>query len=414
MNETSARPVEGERKAFMTGNEAVCWAALAAGAEIMYGYPITPQNEIMHYWTRNVPAFGKRFLQTEDELSAGFTTVGGVLAGRRAFTATAGPGNVLMQEPMSMAEAMRIPTVVVVQQRGGPSTATVVYSQQEVTLTCFGGNGEGLRIVYSTSSHQDLYDYTIKAFNAAWKYRFPTFVLGDGYQAKMRESLMIYDPEARGISMAPTEPLLGKPGRIGEGRSAVHLRNAYSIEEELEEALARDTSDYERITPEIIECDAYNTEQADLVVISHGIVFRSVAMAVRELAGQGKRVGYFRPVTLRPFPREQLQEAVAGAKQLLVAESAYGQLLKLVKENLYGGNCNLPIKTILRPGVGIIPEEMAEACIALLDGKEREHGCKNGMKPVAEKWNCNQGCRNAGTWRPSPTSSAPAAAMAWC
>ncbi|MGB4510984.1 MAG: hypothetical protein WBI31_04865 [Thermacetogeniaceae bacterium] len=153
--------IEGEKKAFMTGNEAVAWAALAAGAEIMYGYPITPQNEIMQYWTRLAPKHGRKFLQTEDELSAGFTTIGGVLTGKRAFTATAGPGNVLMQEPMSMAEAMRIPTVVVVQQRGGPSTATVIYSQQEVTLTCFGGNGEGLRVVYSTSSHQELYDYNI-------------------------------------------------------------------------------------------------------------------------------------------------------------------------------------------------------------------------------------------------------------
>ena len=161
------KPIKGEQKAFMTGNEAVAWAALAADVEIMYGYPITPQNEVMQYWTRLAPKYDKRFLQTEDELSAGFTTVGGVLAGRRAFTATAGPGNVLMQEPMSMAEAMRIPTVVVIQQRGGPSTATVIYSQQEVTLTCFGGNGEGLRIVYSTSSHQELFDYTIKAFNTA-------------------------------------------------------------------------------------------------------------------------------------------------------------------------------------------------------------------------------------------------------
>ena len=161
MSETGAKPVEGERKVFMTGNEAVSWAALAAGAEIMCGYPITPQNEIMHYWARNVPKFGRRFLQTEDELCAGFATIGGVLTGRRAFTATAGPGNVLMQEPLSMAEAMRIPIVVVVQQRGGPSTATVIYSQQEVTLTCFGGNGEGLRFVYSTSSHQELYDYIV-------------------------------------------------------------------------------------------------------------------------------------------------------------------------------------------------------------------------------------------------------------
>jgi len=134
----AVKPIKDEQKVFMTGNEVIAWAALAAGADIMYGYPITPQNEIMHYWTRLAPKYNKKFLQTEDELSAGFTTIGGVLAGRRAFTATAGPGNILMQEPMAMAEAMRIPTVVAVQQRGGPSTATVIYSQQEVNLTCFG------------------------------------------------------------------------------------------------------------------------------------------------------------------------------------------------------------------------------------------------------------------------------------
>jgi 2-oxoglutarate ferredoxin oxidoreductase subunit alpha len=367
MNETSAKPVEGERKVFMTGNETVCWAALAAGADIMYGYPITPQNEIMHYWTRNVPKFGKRFLQTEDELSAGFTTVGGVLAGRRAFTATAGPGNVLMQEPLAMAEAMRIPIVVVIQQRGGPSTATVIYSQQEVTLTCFGGNGEGLRIVYSTSSHQELYDYTIKAFNTAWKYRFPTFVLADGYQAKMRESLNIYDPATRGINMVPTEPFLGKPGKISEGREAAHLRNTYNIEEELAEVLERDIADYERVAPEIVEHDSFNTDGCDLLVVTHGIVSRSAAMAVRDLAGQGKRIGYFRPITLRPFPEKQFRATAAKAKALLVAESAYGQLLKIVQQNLYGST--VPIRTLLKPGVGITPEEITDECSAILAGK---------------------------------------------
>ena len=111
-------------------------------------------------------------MQTEDEISAGFTTCGESFRGE-SFTATAGPGNTLMQEAMSMAEMMSIPTVVACNARGGPSTATVIYSQQEVTMTCFGGN-EGLRIVYSTGSHQELYDYTIKAFNTAWKYRIPT------------------------------------------------------------------------------------------------------------------------------------------------------------------------------------------------------------------------------------------------
>jgi len=159
----------------MTGNETITWAALAAGADYMFGYPITPQNEIMHHWRRLAPQYGRGFLQTEDELSAGFTTIGAIISGKAAFSATAGPGTVLFQEPLSMAEMMRLPVVVAVQQRGGPSTATVIYSQQELNLTCFGGNGEGLRLVYSTSSHQELYDYTIKAFHNAWRYRFSHF-----------------------------------------------------------------------------------------------------------------------------------------------------------------------------------------------------------------------------------------------
>ena len=126
------KPITGTTRAFMTGNETVAWAALAAGADIMFGYPITPQNEIMHYWTRLAPKFGREFLQTEDEISAGFTMCGGVQAGKKAFTATAGPGNVLMQEPFGMAEAMRLPTVAVIQQRGGPSSGTVIYRSRRL------------------------------------------------------------------------------------------------------------------------------------------------------------------------------------------------------------------------------------------------------------------------------------------
>ena len=118
----ATKPFEKDTNVFVTGNEVVAWAALAADAQIMYGYPITPQNEIMHYWTRLAPKFDRKFLQTEDELSAGFTTCGGVMTGTRAFTATAGPGTILMQEPITMAEMMRIPLVCVVQQRGGKLT----------------------------------------------------------------------------------------------------------------------------------------------------------------------------------------------------------------------------------------------------------------------------------------------------
>lgn len=360
----SKRVIEEEKRAFLTGNEVVAWAALAAKADIMYGYPITPQNEIMHYWTRLAPKYDKKFLQTEDELSAGFTTIGGIMAGRKSFTATAGPGNTLMQEPMSMAEMMRLPTVVIVQQRGGPSTATVIYSQQEVTMTTIGGNGEGMRIVYSTSSHQELYDYTIKAFNTAWKYRFPTFVLGDGYQAKMRESLTLYDPEARDIELIAPEAYVGNPGTPGQDRAPAQYRNTYSMEEELYELLQESLKAYEDICPEVAEYQALGIDDAELVVVGHGIVHRAVRAAVEALREKGVRVGYFRPITLRPLPVAQIKELMASKKQILMVESSYGQLARLFKEAAYGSTNE--IKTLFKPGVGITAEDVESAVTEIL------------------------------------------------
>lgn len=352
------KPIQGEKRVFMTGNEVVAWAALAAEVDIMYGYPITPQNEVMHYWTRLAPKYHKKFLQTEDEISAGFTTCGGALSGKRCFTATAGPGNILMQESMSMAEMMRIPTVLVVQQRGGPSTGTVIYSQQEVTMTCFGGNGEGLRIVYSTGSHQEMFDYVLKAFNTAWKYRFPTFVLGDGYQAKMRESLNIYDPATKGIKMVPTTPYLGLEGKPGVDREPSHLRNTYNTEEEIYEVVSELVRAYEKIAPEVVEYQTFETDDAEAVIIAHGVVTRAAQAAVRSLRKEGIKAGHFRPVTLRPFAAEPLREIAKKAKKFFLVESAQGQLARIVKEAIYGET--IPFEYCFRPGQGLTAEEVVE------------------------------------------------------
>lgn len=344
--------LKGQQRLFMTGNEVIAWAAIAAKADIMYGYPITPQNEIMHYWTRLMPKYGKKFLQTEDEISAGFTTLGGVMAGLKAFTGTAGPGNVLMQESANMAEMMRLPIVYFIQQRGGPSTATVIYAQQETTLTCFGGNGEGHRIVYSPANHQDLFDYTFKCFNAAWTYRFPAFLLADGYQAKMRESVTLYDPEEQGIKLVPPTPLIGenKPGKQFK-----NLRNTYNTEDELFEVVMKAQNDWDAMAPEIVEWDEKGCEDADIILVAHGVVSRATLGAYNQLRAQGVKVGYFRPITLRPFPVEAMRKAVEG-KKILLAESAYGQLQKMVENALYG--MTVPIESYLRPGLGITTEEI--------------------------------------------------------
>lgn len=353
--------IGGSQKAFITGNEAVAWAALVAGVDTMFGYPITPQNEVMHYWTRISPKHERKFLQTEDEISAGFAVCGAVQAGKMSFTATAGPGNVLMQEPFVMAEAMRLPILGVIMQRGGPSSGTVIYSQQEVTLTCFGGNGEGHRVVYSTASHQELYDYTIKGFNTAWKYRFPVFILGDGYQAKMRESLEMYDLEDRGIVMEETPALIGSGGKIGEdGREPAHLCNIYSMEEELYEVVMNFVAEFDVMSKEVAEYKENQCEGADVIIISHGIVSRAADDAVKALRAEGIRAGSFRPITLRPFPSDGLKEAIAksNAKKILVAESAYGQLDRLVKAEIYGET--IPMESLYKPGVGIVNEDIIE------------------------------------------------------
>ena len=353
-----------DTRMFLTGNEVIAYAANAAEAEFMYGYPITPQNEIMHTWCKLLPKTEAGFLQTEDEISAGFSTLGGILAGKRAFTATAGPGNVIMQDAQSMAEMMRLPFVCAVMQRGGPSTATVIYAQQETRLTCFGGNGEGFRIVYSTAGHQDLYDYMIKAFNTAWKYRFPTYMLADGYQGKMREPVTLYDPASRGISMVPTEAFLRAEGKIGVDRPATHLRNTFNLEEELMEHLDAYKEEYERIAPEIEEYFEYKAEDAEVLVIAHGIVARSAMTAIDELRARGIKAGLFRPITIRPLPVNPMRAAVKRAKQVLFTESADGQLAQMCLEKLYG--LTTPYSTLFKMGVGVTGDDIVEKVEAMV------------------------------------------------
>src|SRR3989339_1698103 len=175
---------------FLTGHEVVVQACIDAGATHMFGYPITPGTEILSGWIKRAQEDRSlQYLQTEDEIAAGFCVAGAVMAGAKAFTATAGPGTVLMQDAMSMSDGMRLPFVVIVGQRGGPSSGTVIYSQQEVNLAIRGGNGEGMRIVFSPSTVEELYRLTRRAFNVAWKYKFPTVVLSDGFLMKTRQTV---------------------------------------------------------------------------------------------------------------------------------------------------------------------------------------------------------------------------------
>lgn len=328
------------------GNEAIVEAALAAGAEALFGYPITPTTEVLQFWAeRKTKNKNLIFMQAEDEMAAGFATIGACLAGKKAFDVTAGPGNVLAQDPFSMAEAMRIPIVVIIGQRGGPSTGTVIYSQQEVFLTVHGGNGEGHRIVFSPTTLQELYDFTIEAFNTAWTYFFPTFVLTDGYLCKEKGIVNLHKPQ----KVVKAKPIFQK-GKV------LNLRNCYDMEEELYEKIEENAREFNKIALKVAKFEEYKLSDARYVLFAHGSVGASCRVAVDILRQKGIKAGLFIPKTLSPLPENQIKKALLGRKKIFIFESSAGQFSTLLKSLIYGSN--LPIFEYLKPALGIMPEEI--------------------------------------------------------
>jgi len=332
----------------LTGNEIVVEAALAAGANAFYGYPITPTTEILTDWAKRAAANKDLiFLQTEDEPAAGFGVIGSALGGKKAWTATAAAGHVLMQDPLAVAEAMRIPFVAYIGQRGGPSTGTVIYSQQELNMARLGGNGEGVRLVLGPSNLQEMYDLAIKAFDWAWKYHLPVIILGDGYLSKMTGVVNLKKPGR----ITPAKPI------IQNGERQVNLRNCYSQEAELAQVLHRELKDFAAISAVTAEAETYRTTDAKVVVFAWGTVGSAAREAVKKLRAEGKPVGLFRPITLRPFAATRAKIAASTAKKVLVAESSFGQFGRLVTESLFGLT-GVTIDRLYKPAEGITAEEV--------------------------------------------------------
>ena len=336
-------------KKLMHGYDVVIQACQDAGVESMFGYPITPTCEILSGWM----ASGKKCLQTEDEIAAGFAVCGAVLAGEKSFTASSGPGHILLQDSFSMAEAMRLPAVLIIGQRGGPSSGTVIYSQQEVILACFGGNGEGMRLVYSPSSLDELYTLTRQAFNDAWHYRFPAVVLTDGYMLKTRQAvdLGVY----KDIENITAHSL------VQEGK-VVHWPNIYTLEEELNSEINSAQKDFDAVSEQIASAESYLVEDAEYLIMAHGIVGAVAKMAVDELREQNIKAGLFRPITLRPFPKKQLDKLFmkSGVKKIIVVESSSGQLARVVRDQL-APEIDVSFEYLQKPGLGIEVEEIVEA-----------------------------------------------------
>ncbi|HLC43514.1 MAG TPA: ferredoxin oxidoreductase [Patescibacteria group bacterium] len=334
---------------FITGNEAAVRGAVDAGAKIMFGYPITPATEILEGWiTKASVDKNLQYLQSEDEIAAGFGVLGSILAGAKAFTASAGIGHVLLQDPIAMAENMRLPFVGIMMQRGGPSTGTVNFSQQEVDLAIHGGNGDSFRIVYSASTVEEMYELVIKAFSSAWKYRFPTFVLGDGYLGKMKSTVTF---------KKMLKPVESRPILSGSGGST-WLRNCFSKEADLNQLLRHHIADWTKNKSKIVESESFHIDDARYLIVAHGLVASAAKESVLKMRTDRIRIGLFRPITLNPFDGEYLRKIAKGVKRIFIIESAYNQLGRIVRSELAGYDIKAKISQISKPAEGFTADEI--------------------------------------------------------
>lgn len=341
----------------LSGNEIILRAALAAGANAFFGYPITPTTEILTGWARKA-AVDKSllYLQTEDEPAAGFGVLGASLGGKKAWTATAAAGHILMQDPLMVAEAMRIPFVAYIGQRGGPSTGTVIYSQQELNLARMGGNGEGMRLVIAPSTLQELYEHTILAFDWAWKYHLPVIILGDGYLSKMTGIVEL----KKAPKTTEAKPI------IQNGERVMHLRNCYSLEEELGQVLKRELKDFASVLRETELSEEYQIKDSEIIIFAWGTVGSAAREAVDRLRAKNIKVGLFRPITLKPFGAQKAKQAVKGKAKILIAESAAGQFGRLVTESLFGVE-GLFVERLYKPAESITAEEIEEKIMEMVE-----------------------------------------------
>lgn len=335
---------------FLTGNEAAVLGAIDAGATMMFGYPITPATEILQGWIVKSESDSRLvYLQTEDEIAAGFAVLGSVLVGKKAFTASAGPGHILLQDPLSMAESERLPFVGIMMQRGGPSTGTVNFSQQEVTLAAFGGNGDGLRVVYSASTVEEMYYLTIKSFSTAWKYRFPTILLGDGYLGKMKSNVTL---------TKPLHPVSANSLLDGKGKPK-YIRNCFSSEEDLAEVLRKNIGDWNAAKSKIAESETFKTADAKTLIVAHGLVASAAKEAVILMRKNGLKTGLFRPITLNPFDRPSFIKASKKAKKIIIIESSLNQFARILKYET--SDLCLNFTEIAKPAEGFTANEIVVA-----------------------------------------------------
>lgn len=340
-------------KQLLKGNVAIAKAAINAGCQCYFGYPITPQNEIGEYMSVEMPKLNRVFLQAESEVAAINMLLGAASTGTMAMTSSSSLAIALMQEGISYIAADNVPAVVVSVMRAGPALGYIFPSQGDYFQTVKGGgNGDYKVLTLAPSNVQEMIDYTYKAFYLAHKYRTIVFLLADGLLGQMMEPAELYDyPYEK-----PDNSSWALDG--AKNRSGRWIGSIQRSEEVLERVVLDLFKKYEIIKKNEIEYEELYTDDADLVITAFGSVARIAKAAVKKARANGLKVGLFRPITLWPFPIEALNNIAKNKKLILDIEMNMGQMVEDVKIAV-AGECKVDFYG--RPaGYYFTPEELYE------------------------------------------------------
>ncbi len=341
-------------KKLMKGNEAIGAAAINAGCKFFFGYPITPQNEIPEYMSRELPKVGGSFVQAESEVAAINMIYGAAGAGARVMTSSSSPGIALKQEGITYIAGAELPCVIVNITRGGPGLGGIQPSQADYNQsTRGGGNGDYKLLVYAPANLQEMVDTVQEAFDAADYYRNPVMVVGDGMIGQMMEPVELKPFVSKRQLAAKTWATDGTKGN----RKPNIINSLFLDPAKLEEHNIRLQEKYKKIKENEAKAELFNMENAQIVIVAYGTTSRIAKNAIESLKEEGIEVGLIRPQTLWPFPDEAFKALPETCKGLLTVEMSMGQMIDDVKLAVA---CRLPVEFYGRAG-GMIPEPDAIA-----------------------------------------------------
>jgi len=334
-------------KHLLKGNEAIAEAAIRAGCKLFFGYPITPSTEIIEYLSKHMPKAGGTVLQGEDEIASVNMCYGAACTGARVMTASSSPGFSLKQEGMSYLAAAELPVVVVNINRNGPGLGGLGPNQGDYfQCTKGGGHGDYNVIVLAPSRGQEMYDYTMDAFELADKYRTPVIILADGMLGQTMEPIIYKE---RSLPELPVKEW-ATTGCQGRAKRKIAM---YNLTNEAGEITAKHLQEKFCSMREAEQrWEEYNTEDAEYLVVAYGTCGRVAKSAVQLARQQGIRLGLIRPITLWPFP-EKAFARLTGVKGILTVELNAGQMIEDVKLAV---NCSVPVYLHNRLGGMLLSE----------------------------------------------------------